>query len=66
MQIAPNFDASDWKKLQLEEGGSPDWEVAVATFDSRIRARYIEPTDLLISTENDKLANQRRFEVGWQ
>lgn len=61
MQIAPNFDASNWRKLQLEEAGSPDWEVAIATFDSRIRARYIEPTDLLISTENDKLANQRRF-----
>lgn len=61
MQIAPDFDASDWRKLQLEAADSPDWEVAVATFDRRIRARYIDPTDLLIATENDKPANQRRF-----
>ncbi len=61
MQIAPNFAAGEWKLLKLDVAGSPDWEVAITTFDNRIRARYIEPTDLLIAAEKDKMANQCRF-----
>lgn len=61
MQIAPGFQSSEWKALRLDDPASPDWETAIGVLDRRIRERYFEPTDFLLSVENDKAATQRRF-----
>lgn len=61
MQIAPNFEAAKWKALALDDDASTDWDVAVSTFDSRIRERYIAPTDFLVAAERVTPAAERRF-----
>jgi len=61
VQIAPGFDSSEWDALQLDDQKSPDWEKAIAIFESRIHGRFIEPVDYLISAEESKPAPERRF-----
>jgi len=61
MQIAPNFDAAQWKALQLDDAASHDWDIAISTFDSRIHERYINPVDFLVAAETDTPLIERRF-----
>ncbi len=61
MQIAPNFDSTKWKTLQLDDPESSDWGIAVAVLSGRIQERYFDPMDILIAAEKDKPATKRRF-----
>jgi hypothetical protein len=61
MQIAPNFEASKWKELNLDDVESPDWAVAISTLESRIGERFITPADFLVAAEKDVPAIERRF-----
>src|SRR5574337_1186869 len=51
MEIAPGVQASRWLALQLDDHNSKDWCEAIGIFDKRIRARYLEPVDLLLRAE---------------
>lgn len=61
MEIAPKFTAQDWEELDLSSPDSFDWDKAIASLQSRINERYIEPVDLLISHESGKHYSERRF-----
>jgi hypothetical protein len=61
MKIAPNFEAVEWKALALDDVASADWDVAISVLDSRIRERYIVPSDFLIAAEKEIPAHKRRF-----
>ena len=60
MDIAPNFSAEDWKKLDLENS-EDDWQQAVDVFEQRLFARYIEPVDVLIEAEKEVNPKDKRF-----
>lgn len=51
LEIAPGHTVGEWKGLQLGELNSPDWNKAIAIFESRIQHRYIDPVDVLIAHE---------------
>jgi hypothetical protein len=61
MQIAPGISSNDWKALNLISAASPDWVAAIGVFERRIRERYIEPIDYLISAERTKRPAERKF-----
>jgi hypothetical protein len=61
MQIAPGVDASEWQGLKLDDPNGSDWDRAVGILAARIRERYIEPVDFLITAEETKPATERRF-----
>lgn len=61
MEIAPGIQASEWLALRLEEADSPDWGKAVSIFEARIRARYLEPVDILLKLDEDRPPTSRRF-----
>jgi hypothetical protein len=61
MQIAPGISSNDWMALNLTSAASPDWEAAIGIFERRIRERYIDPIDHLISAEQTKRPTERKF-----
>ncbi len=61
MQIAPGVDAEKWRKLRLDDPGSPDWGTAVEILAARINERYLSPVDFLILSEAKKSPLERRF-----
>jgi len=61
MQIAPNFEAEQWKALNLDDETNVDWNLAISALDSRIRERYINPADFLVNAEQKTPAVERRF-----
>ncbi|EKN3363420.1 hypothetical protein QMX33_003325 [Yersinia ruckeri] len=60
MEIAPNFTAKQWKKLDLDEK-EHDWQIAINVLNDRLSTRYIEPVTTLIEAENQRNASERRF-----
>lgn len=60
MEIAPNFTAEQWKKLDLD-GKEHDWQTAINVLENRLSTRYIEPVDTLIKAEQQLEASERRF-----
>jgi len=60
MQIAPDFDSSEWARLELDDPISKDWEKAICVFNSR----FIEPADVLVSIDENKAPTERRYEGG--
>ena len=60
MEIAPNFTAEQWRKLDLFEK-EDDWQIAIDALNDRLSARYIEPVEKLIEAENQLKASERRF-----
>ena len=60
MDIAPNFSAEDWKKLDLENS-EDDWQRAVDVLEQRLFARYIEPIEVLIEAEKEVNPKDKRF-----
>jgi hypothetical protein len=61
MQIAPGISSNDWKTLDLDSAERPDWAAAISIFERRIRERYIEPIDQLISVDLPKRPAERKF-----
>ena len=61
MKIAPNYSSEDWNKLDLQDHNSEDWPIAIAIFKERINARYIEPMDILIKTEETARPTDRKY-----
>lgn len=61
MQIAPGIEADSWQALELDDPANPDWETAVQILEGRIRERFIEPIDHLITAEESMPATERRF-----
>lgn len=59
MQIAPGIDAADWKKLDLDDPGN--WKTAVSIFERRIRGRFFDAIEFLISDDEARLATERRW-----
>jgi hypothetical protein len=59
MQIAPGIDSTDWKKLDLDRPA--DWENAITIFERRIRGRFTDAIDLLISDDDTRPATERRW-----
>src|SRR5438094_831656 len=56
LEIAPRFRASQWRALNLANEHDPtthDWKKAISAFERRMRSRFIEPADALI-TEDSK------------
>lgn len=60
MEIAPNFSASDWKKLNLDED-EQHWLKAIAVLRDRLHSRYLQPIDVLIAAEANIFPADRRF-----
>jgi hypothetical protein len=61
MQVAPDFDLSEWSKLQLDDPMSKDWEKAISVFSTRIYSRFIDAADVLVSLDEKKPIKERRF-----
>jgi hypothetical protein len=55
-EIAPGYKASDWAALELdpEAPKTAHWNRAADIFDARIRKRFLEPVDVLISSEKNR------------
>ena len=60
MKIAPNFTSDQWRKLDLEKS-EDDWQTAIGVLDNRLQSRYIEPVELLIESEKDLNASDKKF-----
>ena len=60
MDIAPNFSANDWRRLDLENN-EEDWQTAIDVLKRRLYARYIDPVDLLIKAEEGLSPRDKRF-----
>ena len=62
MIIAPGVRIKDWKSLNLKNKKfSGEWEKAIGIFEKRIRERYLEPARILVETEADVPAINRRY-----
>lgn len=61
MYIAPGVTNNEYKKLNLDDNDSPDWETAIEIFKSRISSRYLEPVDLLIKDDENRSPIERRY-----
>jgi len=61
MQVAPDFDSSEWPSLKLEDPMSKDWEKAISVFRTRIYSRFLDAADVLVSLDEKKLIKERRF-----
>jgi hypothetical protein len=61
MQVAPDFDSSDWPSLKLDDPISKDWDKAIAAFRARIYSRFIDAADVLVSIDEKKPINERRY-----
>ena len=61
MEIAKGITAKDYNKLNLTSHSNPDWQTAIKYLDSRLTERYVDPVEVLIATEKDTSANQKRF-----
>ena len=61
MQIAPGISSNDWKVLELDSAASPDWVAAIDIFERRIRERYVEPIDHLVTVDLPKRPRERKF-----
>lgn len=63
MEIALGFTVGDWKKLNLEDPTSKNWEKAIYVFESRINSRFIEPADILIDAHKRDSSKKVGFAV---
>lgn len=61
MYIAPGVTDEEYKQLKLENNQSNNWDRAVEIFKIRIASRYLEPVDLLIKKDNDRIPVDRRY-----
>jgi len=61
MYIAPGVTDEEYKQLNLENNQSNNWDRAVEIFKIRIASRYLEPVDLLIKKDNDRIPIDRRY-----
>jgi hypothetical protein len=61
MKIAPDFDSSQWSKLNLADPASNDWETAISVLKSRLYSRFIDAADILLSIDDQKPLTERRF-----
>lgn len=61
MQVAPDFDSSEWPSLKLDDPTSKDWEKAISVFRTRIYSRFIDAADVLVSLDEKKPIKERRF-----
>ncbi len=61
MKIAPGIDADDWKRLDLGNPDSSDWERAISIFEYRIRGRFTDAVDFLIADDEQRPVTERRF-----
>ncbi len=61
MKIAPGIDADDWKRLDLGNPDSSDWERAISIFEYRIRGRFTDAVDFLIADDEQRPVAERRF-----
>lgn len=64
MQIAPGFTDADYKRLNLDDQTSPDWQIAIDIFEARIGGRYVEPVDAMIQSEA-QVQNPRNRKYGF-
>jgi hypothetical protein len=54
LEIAAGYRKSEWNQLSLIDASDPaanDWVAAISIFETRIRRRFIDPIDTLISLE---------------
>lgn len=58
MYIAPETHADDWKKLDLDKPES--WPAAISIFESRIRGRFVDAIDFLITDDEQRASTERR------
>ncbi len=61
MYIAPGYRDEDWKKLNLDDDASSDWAKAIKILEARIKGRYLDPADMLISADQKESPKNRRF-----
>lgn len=61
MYIARGIRAARWQALNLDDVESSDWDEAVDIFDKRIRARYLEPVEVLIELDAKRAVHLRVF-----
>jgi hypothetical protein len=51
MQVAPDFDSSEWPSLKLDDPMSKDWKKAISVFGTRIYSRFLDAADVLVSLD---------------
>lgn len=61
MEIAKGITADDYNKLNLTSHKNPDWQTAFQYLDNRLTERYVDPVELLINSEKEISASQKRF-----
>ena len=61
MYIAPGVTNEEYNQLKLENNQNNNWDRAVEIFKIRITSRYLEPVDLLIKKDYDRIPIDRRY-----
>lgn len=61
MVIAPGYRDTDWRRLTLDDAASPDWSTGIDILEKRIKARYVEPADMLVGADQPVAPADRRF-----
>lgn len=61
MEIAKRIYDADYNKLQLLNLHSDDWLIAIGYLERRLNERYIEPVEILIDSEKEKTAVDKKF-----
>jgi hypothetical protein len=61
MEIAKRIYDTDYNKLQLLNLQNDDWLLAIGYLERRLNERYVEPIEILIDSEKEKTAIDKKF-----
>jgi hypothetical protein len=61
VEIAKGIKNTDYLELDLSSNDNSDWQTAFDYFEKRIQERFIEPINILIESEKDRLAGEKKF-----
>lgn len=61
IEIAKGIKNTDYKKLDLSDYNSADWDTAFEYLNRRLEDRYIEPTEVLRKAEQDLPASGKKY-----
>lgn len=61
MEIAKGIKAKDYMNLNLSQYSNSDWQKAIDYFEKRITGRFIEPVELLLTSEHEKPYPERKY-----
>lgn len=61
MEIAKGIQDTDYKVLDLSDYQSKNWDIAIEYLEKRLNERFVEPTEILIASEDSKPAIEKKY-----